>query len=146
MNEERPDRYYINDNLQDKRHFFHIPDRNLGETAVAEVVIFSVIKAIPGDLTVKIIAGVLIMLTVGVVGLVGIKNESVTEFIGTIAKYQKKKHTLHYRRCDQRNYDKNGQTEKTGERKESRAEELVKKIEEGALRRIEEKINEKNKQ
>lgn len=146
MNEERPDRYYINDNLEDRRHFFHIPDRNLGETAVAEVVIFSVIKAIPGDLTVKIIAGVLIMLTVGVIGLVGIKNESVTEFLGTFMEFQKKKHTLHYRRCDQRNYDKENRTEKAGERRESKAEELVKKFEEGALRRIEEKINEKNKQ
>lgn len=145
MLDERPDRYYIPDNLNDKRRFLHIPDRNLIETAVAEFIVFNVLKIVPiPNFTVKIVAGAIIMILIGVVGLIGIKNESVSEFILTSIKFQKKKRVLHYRRCDQKKYDKENEKSDDAGRTESRAEELLKKIEDTAISKIESKIKEKN--
>lgn len=140
MREDRPDRYYIPDNLDDKRHFFHIPDRNLTETAIAEFVVFHIVKLIPTDAAVKIIVGVLIMLATGIIGILGIKNGSVTEFIATAVKFQKKKCMLHYRRCDQRAYEKG---DGTGDReaKNAKAGEIIRKIEDAALKKIEKRIH-----
>ncbi|MGN0414427.1 MAG: hypothetical protein ACI4FX_02920 [Agathobacter sp.] len=146
MQNDRPDRYFIPDNLNDKRHLFHIPDRNLVETGIAELFIFYCFKIIPiQNLQVKIIVGAIVMILVGVVGIIGIKNESVTEFLVTAMKFHKKKRILHYRRCDQKNYDDTEETEENNERTESRAEELLKRIEDNAAKKIEQKLSERNK-
>lgn len=146
MQEERPDRYFIPDNLNDKRHFFHIPDRNLAETGVAELVVFYVVKLIPiTDIKIKITVGAILMIIIGVVGMMGIKNESVTEFIMTSVKFQKKKRVLHYRRCDQKDYDTKEQKTETGGRSESKAEQLLKKLEDSAAQKIEQKIEDRKK-
>lgn len=141
MQDDRPDRYYIPDNLDDKRHFFHIPDRNLIETVVAEVVVYNIVKLIPAETFIKIIAGVLVMLVIGIIGIIGIKNESVVEFVATTMQFKKKKRVLHYRRCDQRTYDREEEANTRGSR-DSKAGDFIKKIEDAALKRIERRLNE----
>lgn len=146
MQNNRPDRYYIPDNLNDNRHIFHIPDRNLVETGIAELAIFYGFKLVPiPNLQVKIIIGAIVMIGVGVLGVIGIKNESVTEFIISVMKFQKKKRVLHYRRCDQKNYDDTEKAEDENRKTESRAEDLLKRIENSAADKIEKKIAERNK-
>ena len=146
MQEDRPDRYFIPDNLTDSSHFFHIPDRNLIETGIAELVIVYIIKLIPvSDLKIKITIGAIFVISVGILGVMGIKNESVTEFIITAVKFRKKKQILHYRRCDQKDYDEKEKPKDDNERNASKAEELLKRIEDNAAKKIERKMADRNR-
>lgn len=143
IDEERPDRYYIPDNLNDHRKILHIKDRNLAETVVIETVIgYTIFKILPLDIVVRLIAGVLIMGVVGVLFIVGINDQSVTEFIGSTISFQKKKRIVHYRRCDQKDYDTD-EKEETTTGNGSKAGELFKKLEDAAFDRIEERVKAK---
>ena len=144
IDEERPDKYYIPDNLNDHRKILHIKDRNLAETVVVETVIgYTIFKILPLDIMVRMIAGVLIMGIVGVLFVVGINDQSVTEFIGSTISFQKKKRIVHYRRCDQRDYDTDEKEESITTENTSKAGELFKRLEDAAFDRIEERVRAK---
>lgn len=144
LDDERLDKYYIPDNLNDHKKFFHIPDRNLIETVVVLVIEYYVFKILPLSIMTTFIAGAITMGVTAVVFIFGINNESVTEFILSTISFQKKKRIVHYRRCDQRNYD-------TDEKKETdnsgrKAGEFFRKLEDAAFDRIEERVKAKGEQ
>lgn len=144
IDEDRPDRYYIPDNLNDHRKFFHIPDRNFIETIVVEVVIYNIFKILQLSIMVTLIAGAIVMGVVGALFIFGINNESVTEFIASTISFQKKKRIVHYRRCDQRDYDT--AEKKETEQPERKAGEFFRKLEDKAFDRIEERVKVKGEQ
>lgn len=141
VNDNRPDSYYIPDNLNDRRKFFHIPDRNLMETVVAEIILYNIMKTVPLPAIPKLVTGFIVLGIAGATGIIGIKNESVTEFIASTVKFQKKKRTMHYRRCDQRNYDGDDEADYQGPG--TKAGELIRRFENAAIDRVEERIRAK---
>lgn len=141
LNDNRPDSYYIPDNLNDRRKFFHIPDRNLAETVGAEIILYNIIKAVPVPVVPKLVTGFIVMGVSGAIGITGIKNESVTEFISSVVRFRKNRRTIHYRRCDQREYE--GEDEKDLRKTAGKAGEFIRRIESAAIDRVEEKIRKK---
>lgn len=93
-------RFIIPDNLTDDRKFLGIKNRNLIETGIIELILFLMIRWLPLIMSVKAIVGVLIMIPAGIVSIIGIKNESLTEFIISTLLFNKNKKVMHFKRPD----------------------------------------------
>ena len=96
--EERPDRYYIPDNFNDEHRFRDIPYRNIAEAAVATILLWKLINATPFVLTIRIIAGVVICGSVAFLFVVGIKDESILQFLWSYITFRQKRKIYHLRR------------------------------------------------
>jgi len=94
---ERPDMYYIPDNLNSRKKFLGIPNRNLIELALVEFVLIMVIRMIPFSIPMIVIA-IIVLVGVGIFLAVGIHHESVTEFIITFMKFKARKAKYHLRK------------------------------------------------
>lgn len=93
--------FYIPTNIKEKNKLFHLPDRNIIEAAIAEAVLFLIIRSLPFILVIKVVAGAIIMISAGLLFAIGIKNESVTEFIMSSIKFNQNKKSMHLRTPDQ---------------------------------------------
>ena len=100
--DERPDEYYIPDNIKTTT-LFGIQLRNIIEAGVLELIVFVIFRALPFTNTINIVIGIILAFVVGVFAIVGVKNESLTEFIVSFILFKRKKKKLHYRRCDNKN-------------------------------------------
>ena len=98
---DRPDEFYIPDNMNDGKHFLHIKNRNLIETVVMELAYFKIIGIIPFVLQVRIVICVIGALIIFFLGVFGIHGESLTEFIGTVIRFNKKRAVLHLMKAGQ---------------------------------------------
>lgn len=94
---ERPDQYYIPDNLNSRRKFFGIPNRNLIETAIVEFTGILIVRQLDFSITMLVIA-IMLMLGLGIFLVMGIHHESVTEFFITRAKFKARKAKYHLRK------------------------------------------------
>jgi hypothetical protein len=126
---ERPDSYYIPDNLNDGRTFFHIPNRNLIETVVLEIAMVILVKSTPFIATIKLSAGIILGVALGIVGIFGIKNESLTEFIISTIRFKKARHAIHFRKCNEEIKDEIEENETTN------PGDLLRRIEDAGTRR-----------
>lgn len=134
----RPDIYYIPDNLNDGRAILNIPNANLAETVVIEYALYNIFKILPLVATVKIAAGIIVMVIVGIITIMGIKDESVCQFIISSIKFRSKRKRMHLRRCDEKDVETSDE-----ERKPNRAEELLRTFEERTADVLEERIRSK---
>lgn len=98
--QDRIDQYYIPDNLSSRRKFFGIPNRNLIEAAVVEIVLFLIIRVLPLSIPL-IVTAVIFMLGIGILLVMGIHHESVTEYIATTIKFNARKAKYHLRKVNQ---------------------------------------------
>ena len=105
-NEDRPDLYYIPDNVNDGAHFFNIKNRNLVETLVFDFLIIEGIRATPFIQAIKLCVGIFLVVIVSIFSIVGIRSESITEFIASIIRFKKRKAKLHLRKVGQDEGDK----------------------------------------
>ena len=94
---ERPDQYYIPDNLNNRKKFFGVPNRNLIETAIVEFVIILIARLFNMSVPLIVIL-ILLMLGLGIFLIIGIHHESVTEFIITTIKFKSRKAKYHLRK------------------------------------------------
>lgn len=94
----RRDIYYIPKNYNTSDSFLGYPYRHWIEAAIAVILFFYLINQTPFILTIRIPATVIICGLVGLLFIVGIKGESVTEFFVSYLIFRKKKRVLHLRR------------------------------------------------
>ncbi|MCR5312580.1 MAG: hypothetical protein K6E54_02830, partial [Bacteroidaceae bacterium] len=83
--------YTIPENLNDGKKFFGIKNRNLIETAVIEVVLFKLLSALPIFITYKALVMVIPMVALGILSVIGIRGESLTEFLYSTFKFYHRK-------------------------------------------------------
>lgn len=94
---DRPDQYYIPDNLSNRKKFLGIPNRNLIEAVAVEIVLLLILRILPFSIPVIVMA-IIVMLGVGIFLVIGIHHESVTEFIITSFKFNSRKAKYHLRK------------------------------------------------
>lgn len=95
---EKPTDYIIPANYNDGKRFKNIPYRNIIEAIVAIRLIGKPLMSLPISTNAKI---VIVVLTCGLLGLlfiVGIKDESVTQFMYAYIVFLKNRRKLHLRR------------------------------------------------
>lgn len=95
---ERKDTFYIPKNYNDPGTLLGHTYRNWAEALVVAFVLFRLINATPFILTIRIPAIVIICGLMFALFLVGIKGESVTQFLISSVKFYKKRRVLHLRR------------------------------------------------
>ena len=91
---------YLPDNLNDGRHFFGIPDRNLVETLVLEAGILKLLWMTPLVLTWKLTIMSVFAIMIGLTGILGYKDKSLTEALYSWYRHKHKQHHLKYRRVE----------------------------------------------
>ncbi len=113
MNEKEHDHeYVIPPNYTDSGRLFGglLAVRNAVEALVITVILGYVeIKLIPMPTFVRVVVMVLTIMPSAVAAMMGIDGESLTQYLGHIFRYLKKKRKLHYRRREKEAY---GESEK----------------------------------
>lgn len=117
------DQIYIPDNIKEDETF-KIPNRNLGEAVVVDLILYKGIQLTPFITEIKITATIISIGCFSILFLVGIKGESVTEFLITLSKYMKKQKKMRYRKCN----EKGAEVETDEEIEPSKAEKFVRRI------------------
>lgn len=130
MSYDEDQSFYIPDNIKEDETF-KIPQRNLIETVVADFIVYQGIKMTPFIPEIKITATILCLLGISILFIVGIKGESITEFIITLMKYRRKQKRMRYRKCNEIEVV----VDEEEEIKPSKAEQFIRKLGERAVRK-----------
>lgn len=94
---ERPDKYYIPDNYNDGHEMRGIPYRNLIEGGIVSWLAKELISLTPFVLNIKLIADVIVIGIIMVIFAIGVKGESLTQFIYSYYLFRKSKRKWHMR-------------------------------------------------
>lgn len=88
--------YYIPENINTGKKFFGIKNRNLIEAAVIETVLYKSLSLLPLFITYKAVVMIIPMAGLGILAVVGIRDESLTEFLYSTIRFYKKRMKMHF--------------------------------------------------
>lgn len=128
--QKRPDTYYIPSNYAEEHRFKGVAYRNIAEAVVVAFLLFQLIELTPFIRIIRVVAEIIICGGVGIFFLVGIKGESVIQFLISFITFRKSRRKLHLRRTGyvnkkQREKDEKAEKSITG-KLEKKAKELYK--------------------
>lgn len=107
---EQQEEYIIPKNYSEGRSFRGHSYRNIIEGVIGAVIVWRIVQATPFVSSIKLTAGVILAAIMLLVGIFGIRDESISQFIGSYILYRRDKKKYHMRRT---NYVPKKQREKT---------------------------------
>lgn len=126
--------YIIPKNYSEGRSFRGYSYRNIAEGVVGAIITWNLVQSTPFIASIRLPAGVILAVIMLFLGIFGIRDESITQFIGTLILYRRDKKKYHMRRP--------GYVPKREREKSEREKEYERRKAEGTLTK-KEQFNEK---
>lgn len=95
---QRPDLYYIPENFSDGKTFKGVAYRNIVEALAVSYGMYKLIFLTPFIFSIKAVATMILAGGFGIFFLIGIKGESVTQFMYSYLLFKQRRRKLHLRR------------------------------------------------